>query len=306
MGATKTGRATSSRESQAYSSRGKRKHTYEGEDHDVIHGYYEGDEAPPPKKRRIAKPSAPSAEKRLRRSRSKPPQSFEEVYQRALTQRFFVLSRKRRGTPYCPEEVVEITGSTGNIYKVTIAQQPRCTCPHSEAGNQCKHQLYVLSRVLQAKFEYVYQLALLSTELQEIFARAPPIAGDDTAENADTNGKRKPLEGDCPICFCEMDEQSEGIVWCRAACGQNIHKVCFETWAKTKRQQGANSTVTCPYCRSTWEGDEDMVKKINKKGKRNSEGYVNVADQLGISQVRDMSSYSRWWSGHPESYRHGY
>lgn len=36
-----------------------------------------------------------------------------------------------------------MTGSTGNIYTVHIAQQPSCNCPHAKAGNQCKHWLYV-------------------------------------------------------------------------------------------------------------------------------------------------------------------
>ena len=142
--------------------------------------------------------------------------------------------------------------------------------------------------VLQAKQEYVYQLALLSTELQDIFANAPPPMDED-GEGGDNSKskKRKPVEGDCPICFSDMEsEGGEAIVWCRAACGQNIHKQCFEMWATTKRQQGRTVEVTCPYCRSVWEGDEDMVKKIEKTGGRNGEGYVNVADQLGISQQR--------------------
>lgn len=42
-----------------------------------------------------------------------------------------------------------------------------------------------------------------------------------------------------------------------------------------------------------------MIKKINTSGAPNPDGYVNVADQLGISTERDHSTYSRWWSGHP-------
>jgi len=220
----------------------------------------------------------------LVRFRPKAPQTFAEVYQRALTQRFYVLSRTRSQDAL--EEQVELTGSTGNVYIVTIAHQPTCNCPHGAAGNQCKHQLYVLARVLHAKYEYVYQLALLTAELEDIFANAPPPDSEGEGASGDKDGKRKPLEGDCPICFCEMEEQGEQIVWCRAACGQNIHKACFETWAATKRKQAANAEVTCPYCRSVWQGDEDMVKKIKKNGKRNADGYVNVADQLGISPVR--------------------
>jgi hypothetical protein len=126
-----------------------------------------------------------------------------------------------------------MTGSTGNIYTVVIARQPTCDCPQGQEGNQCKHVLYVLARVLRAKFEYVYQLALLSTELQEIFANAPAPAGEDaTSGGGASNKKRKPIDGDCPICFNDMEASGdEKIVWCRAACGQNIHRECFEMWA---------------------------------------------------------------------------
>ncbi len=54
-----------------------------------------------------------------------------------------MLSRTRTGTADCPEETIELTGSTGNIYTVHIGQQPRCDCPHAAAGHQCKHWLYV-------------------------------------------------------------------------------------------------------------------------------------------------------------------
>lgn len=243
------------------------------------------------------------------------------------------------------EETIELAGSTGNVYRVVVARQPRCDCPHARAGHQCKHVVYVLARVLRARYDLVYQLALLPGELREIFAGAPPLlagegGGDERAAEAD--GRRKPVEGDCPICFMDLVGEGEGegegaagIVWCRAACGQNIHKQCFETWARTKRQSGtggawgAKVDVTCPFCRSVWEGDEDMVGKIVKTGKLNAEGYANVADQLGISQVRgecgplpcgtivamtdgfvystsaraDTGSYSRWWSGHGASWR---
>lgn len=192
------------------------------------------------------------------------------------------------------EEEVEIAGSTGNIYTVTIARQPTCTCPMGEKNEQCKHIIYVLARVLRAKYEYVYQLALLSCELEDIFSNAPPIVEDgDSLTTGEGDKRRKPIEGDCPICFNEMEvHKPEEIVWCRAACGQNVHKECFEMWAATKRKQAGASKadVTCPYCRSVWEGDDDLIKMI-KKGRPTSEGYVNVADQLGISQVRDTSTY---------------
>ncbi|ROW10435.1 hypothetical protein VMCG_01829 [Cytospora schulzeri] len=262
-----------------------------------------------PKKRKASKPDAsPGPEKRLRRYRPKAPQTFSEVYNRATTQRFYVLSRTRFDSQSCPEEVVELTGSTGNIYTVCISRQPTCDCPHAKAGNQCKHVIYVMARVLRAKLEYTYQLALLSSELQEIFASAPPIV-DESGAGGENDKNRKAVEGDCPICFEDMGDGKEDIVWCKAACGQNIHKQCFEMWSATKKRSGgAQAKVTCPYCRSVWEGDDDMVKKINKSGKLNADGYRNVADQLGISKKRDHSTYSTWWSGRPRyrSRYHGY
>ncbi|KAI8631596.1 hypothetical protein F5Y19DRAFT_493474 [Xylariaceae sp. FL1651] len=232
---------------------------------------------------------ATSNEKRLRRFRAKAPESFTTVYERATSQRFYVLTRLRCGTVDCPEEDVEMTGSTGNIYKVHIAQVPSCDCPHARKGNQCKHIIYVMSRVLRARFDLVYQLALLSTELREIFQSAPPAEIDDNTDRQTHNGHRKPIEGDCPICFTTFEE-AEGTVYCRATCGQNIHKECFEMWASTK-QQTARDPVTCPMCRTPWQGDEDMVKKIKNTGIAGADGYVNVADQLGISRMRDESTY---------------
>ncbi|GKT45882.1 E3 ubiquitin-protein ligase Zswim2 [Colletotrichum spaethianum] len=245
------------------------------------------------KKPKTAAVTTNANEKRLRRYRSKPPQSFDEVYQRAITQRFYVIERRRCGTADIPEEEVELTGSTGNVYTVRIGQTPSCTCPHSLKGNQCKHWLYVMSRVLHAKFEDTYQLALVPSELRQIFSNAPPI---EASSDKSQDKNRKPVEGDCPICFCELETKSnETIVWCRAACGQNIHKQCFQTWAATKRRGYSTGEVTCPFCRSVWQGDDDMVKNIKKGGRITQEGYVNVADQLGISTQRDYSTYSRWW-----------
>lgn len=60
-------------------------------------------------------------------------------------------------------------------------------------------------------------------------------------------------------------------------------------WAATKRQS-ARDAVTCPMCRSPWQGDDDMVKKIKNKGKIGPDGYVNIADQLGISGERGKAT----------------
>lgn len=43
-------------------------------------------------------------------------------------------------------EKVQIVGTTGNLYEVVIGLVPRCTCPDSQKGNQCKHIIYVSSK----------------------------------------------------------------------------------------------------------------------------------------------------------------
>ncbi|KAJ0124022.1 SWIM zinc finger protein [Diaporthe amygdali] len=255
-----------------------------------------------PKKPKKASIAAPAAEKRLRRFRPSAPSSFHAVYERATSQRFFLLSRTRCGTPDCPEELFELTGSTGNVYRVHIQKQPTCSCPHASAGNQCKHIVWALKSVLRAPYALVFQLALLSTELRDIFANAPAPA-DESGAGPDKDKNRKPVDGDCPICFEEMQsgDGKEPLVWCRAACGQNIHRQCFEMWAATKKTGNGTGTsgVPCPYCRSAWETDNDMkLKNIITSGAPNADGYVNVADQLGISTERDCSTYSTWWTGH--------
>ncbi|OJD35079.1 ring finger domain protein [Diplodia corticola] len=200
----------------------------------------------------------------------------------------FVIDRCRKGTDACPEEEISIAGTTGNIYVVNISLIPSCTCPHAEKGNQCKHIAYVLIRVLKAPPHLQYQLAFLASELGDIFSKAPPIP---SGEPNDKDG-RKPVEGvDCPICCEEFQPVGEEIVWCKAACGNNVHRACFEQWAATK----GGHNVTCPYCRTPWAGDEDMLKKVLKTGEKNHEGYVNVASQLGLDGERDYSTYHPFW-----------
>lgn len=255
-----------------------------------------------PKRARKKKGEEPE-EKRLKRFRVKPPVSYLERLSRAKQQRMFLIDRNRTtsidGT--YEEEVFDIAGTTGNIYQVTVSKIPSCTCPDANKGNQCKHIVYVMVNVLKAREDLAYQLALLSTELAEIFANAPvtPQSSGDVAAatlTTDTGGSRKPVEGDCPICVMEFEE-GEDIVWCKAACGNNVHRHCFEQWQRSKL-----GPVKCVYCRSAWKGDKKNVKNISKSGVVGSEGYVNVGGELGLSGQRDMSSYHPHWVAQQQDY----
>ena len=149
-----------------------------------------------------------------------------------------------------------------------------------------------------------WQRAYLSSELRAIFEHAPPIVLVD-ADKSD--GHRKPIgDGDsCAICFMEF-EGEEGTVYCKAACGNNLHKgalnivtsyiqlqayvlaECFNQWAASRRRSGAKSS--CPYCRSLWltaDGPQGSVSiETISQREATGEGYVNIAEELGMSTQR--------------------
>ncbi|KIW30670.1 uncharacterized protein PV07_06394 [Cladophialophora immunda] len=226
--------------------------------------------------------------KRMRRYRSKPPASFLVKLERAQTQRMIVLGRKRSMRAGAPSEDIDIVGSTGNIYTVTVSHLPTCTCPDSLKGNECKHKVYALHTVLKAPLHLQYQLALLTPELDEIFAHAPPIPTD---LSEDAKGSRKPTDGECPICYMELDEEHNELVWCKVQCGHNLHKSCFNQWAKSQAGKG----VRCVYCRTSWETDVSDVEAIKRTAEYTQDGYVNVADHFGISRAREYSGYYQPW-----------
>lgn len=245
---------------------------------------------PSPKKQKKAQPPE---EKRLKRYRPHAPLAYQEVRDRALTQRMFVLDR-RRDTSQAdhPIESISLAGTTGNVYTIVVNKIPTCDCPHARKGNQCKHIVYVLSRVLRVPAHLEYQLAFLSSELKEIFDKAPPLPSQQ-AEETQKDGKRKLIDGECPICCVDFDPEDAGeeVVYCKAGCGNNVHAECFRRWAATKKGQ----EVTCPFCRTVWQGDEDALKQVANSGQMTEEGYVNVAGQLGITGKRDYSSYHAPW-----------
>jgi hypothetical protein len=250
-----------------------------------------------PKKKAKRGSDAPTEEKRLKRYRAAPPQSYLAIKERAMTQRLTVLSRERCGTEELPEEKVVMAGSTGNVYTQNIGLLPRCDCPHAMKGNQCKHIIYVMLRVLKAPENFAYQLALTTIELREVLKNAPRIPGvetDPTDAQGKQDGNRKPIEGECPICYDDLEPEKDAIVYCKASCGNNVHKGCMQKWIATSRTK-----ATCPYCRATWGADEGLESKlgnIDPSGlERNEDGYVNVAGQLGLSGERDMSSYHQFW-----------
>lgn len=246
-------------------------------------------------------------EKRLKPFRQKAPQTFLQKLERATTQRMIVIGRTRSGQGEDLHEDIDIIGTTGNIYTVTIGRLPSCTCPDSQKGNscildndayanrlqgnECKHKVYALATVLKAAPDMQYQRAFLTDELETIFSEAPPIPNAVSDRDEDNDGKRKPIEGECPICYMDFEPDDNELVWCKAACGNNMHKTCFDQWAASQKGQ----EVRCVYCRTPWQMETGDLASIKKAGQQSGDGYVNVAEQFGISRARDYSSYHQPW-----------
>ncbi|KAL5363932.1 hypothetical protein BJX96DRAFT_167883 [Aspergillus floccosus] len=176
-------------------------------------------------------------ERRERRFRARPPRSYLERLQRARTQRMYVVGHTVTDAEGVPKMEFDIVGTTGNIYRTTIGKVPFCNCPDGRKGNQCKHICYVPTG---------FPLSTALTTIQELrdILEHSSLTREGQPQTEDNQGKRRPIEGDCPVCFMEFEPEKEEIVWCRAACGNNIHKTCFQQWAATQRAQG----VRCVLC----------------------------------------------------------
>jgi hypothetical protein len=124
-----------------------------------------------------------------------------------------------------------------------------------------------------------------SSRVESIFAnapvtRAPELDHDHDDTESVNDGTRKPIEGDCPICVFPMEAGEEELVWCKASCGQNFHKECFDQW-KTSKNGGR---VTCVYCRAEWQ------EASPKKG--SLAHLVSTAPQVG--QYRNIGHHAMY------------
>eukprot|EP01114_Cavostelium_apophysatum_P016948 TRINITY_DN4923_c0_g2_i2.p1 TRINITY_DN4923_c0_g2~~TRINITY_DN4923_c0_g2_i2.p1 ORF type:complete len:226 (-),score=35.08 TRINITY_DN4923_c0_g2_i2:72-749(-) len=187
------------------------------------------------------------------------------------------------------EQVFEVFGTTGNIYKVEISQTPSCNCIDYKKGNHyCKHLFFVFLKVLKVSQDapQIYQHRLLPDEVRAILANAPKGISPEVMAHQDVidalkDDVRKPIQGECPICFREMKD-AEIIVWCRR-CGHNIHADCFAKWEDKTRQR--KEKVTCVMCRADWSAASTSPVKV-------WEGYHNLAEKQPGTNIQRKVEYS--------------
>ncbi|KAJ8614454.1 hypothetical protein CTAYLR_000820 [Chrysophaeum taylorii] len=261
-----------------------------------------------------------SGEKRQRRWSSQPNAQVRPRIERALSQRLYLLEKEDLGAE---ERLFRVLGSTGNAYDVRISRSPSCSCPDAQKGNLCKHQIFVMVRVLKCDRDapIVHQRALLGVELKSLFHRfdqrrwQPPEVNEATKQaylEATGRSPRKPGDskvkvqpdddnsGECSICF--EDIGGAALVRCEVQCRKALHQACFDQWARVA------ANLTCPNCRAPWPSRG--TSQVDSSGVATLEGYLNFAAPQGLSTVRDTSTYADFHDypryHHRSSYRRRY
>jgi Ring finger domain len=84
---------------------------------------------------------------------------------------------------------------------------------------------------------------LASDTIQSEYKKAT-VQTDDPAAGRE---EAKP-EGDCAICFDDMESSGEATVSCRT-CRKHVHKECMRVWLANR---GPEQQLKCVLCRSPW------------------------------------------------------
>ena len=175
----------------------------------------------------------------------------------------------------CSRSLVARATSTRSLFRISQAAPAPSVSSPTKAVSTAANIVYVLHQVLKVTEPLKYHNAFLTSELRKIFAKAPALPTDIAADTFN-DGNRKPIADDCPICFTRLEEEES--VWCKASCGNNVHKSCFEHWAKTKP-----GNATCVYCRAPWEDEGKQkaeVTGVEMPMERSASGYYNVRHLL--------------------------
>lgn len=176
--------------------------------------------------------------------------------QRGIAQKLFLIEISEDEREY------KIMGTRGNIYNVSITNNPTCTCPdYTTRGTRCKHIFFVLIKIMNVvdpdKESYT------SNDLIDIFNNKPKIDNtlyvndeirDKYLKLTDNNKKIIIKDNDlCPICLEDI-HNGEEYDYCKNRCGKCVHKICFTMWCTMNKAK-------CLFCRAPWS----TCKYINLK-----------------------------------------
>jgi hypothetical protein len=176
-----------------------------------------------------------------------------------------------------------MTGSTQNVYKVTLLEDNSitCDCPDSETHAKkfkvmCKHICFIYLKICKSTdLSFFNKKKLSANDVAKLEIRTQTLTSTDIAKkfydnylshitnesldfNFDEAKKENACEDiDCPICF---EELTLNIKFC-PQCSNPVHEKCILKWLEKHN--------TCVYCRS------DIWKKYNNEGDT-IEKYINL------------------------------
>lgn len=175
-----------------------------------------------------------------------------------------------------------MTGSTKNVYKVTLSNDGSlsCNCPDSETHAKrlkvmCKHICFIYLKICKSTdLSFFNTKKLSNNDIVNLELRTKTLTKTDIAkkyyDNYLSNIMQKSLNFDeakrentcdgveCPICF---DELTTNIKFC-PNCSNPVHEKCIIKWLEQHN--------TCVYCRS------DVWKKYNNKEGEINDKYINL------------------------------
>nr|XP_051206317.1 uncharacterized protein LOC127321332 isoform X2 [Lolium perenne] len=210
-----------------------------------------------------------------------------------------------------------VLGATGNVYTVTLATTPSCTCPDPAAP--CKHILFVLLRVLGLSLDEAcvwrqtlrpcqvarlvvsptYPEVLAGPRARERFhqlwsaqaAAAATRAEEKRRQEACAASSGRPLDGvACPVCLEEMAPvagEAAPLLTC-GTCRNSVHAECFARWKRVRARRAA----TCVVCRARWR-KPSRDREQDQQQYMNLSAYMNEQNEVEDMQIEDGSLCAR-------------
>ncbi|KAJ9154960.1 hypothetical protein NKR23_g2155 [Pleurostoma richardsiae] len=163
----------------------------------------------------VGKGKSESGEKRKRDWRSYRDDKFNRLLEKVTSERMYIVDQHFHCDDAGPTMTFYFTGSSEDLYHVTIGSLPKCDCPAQRfQGPICKHIIYVLHRVLKTPEPYIYQWAFLREELEEWFTK---LAGQHQTQNGPSPpSEHTALEGStcpgplkCVLCSAEWKQEGD-------------------------------------------------------------------------------------------------
>ncbi|KAI8073898.1 hypothetical protein BC940DRAFT_76521 [Gongronella butleri] len=225
------------------------------------------------------------------------PQGMEGRIRRAINQRLFVLGHHKKNAN---TDVFKVSGSTGNVYDVTIGPKLSCSCVDYRFRRvHCKHLLMVMLKVCHispesnmyssltvkpadlAAIDHLHASNLESRVPEELQTAVDKYLRGEIDEMP--SAPRRPLDdGECPVCYESFDPATyEAMTVSCRVCGNNIHTECFRLW-----ESSTGGNATCVFCRAPWNAPTAKAKLA-----KNHEGFVNVGQLLDLPEKRDYREY---------------